>query len=198
MQEPGKEKITTQNDIIRYALGDYVAQIVPANNVGSEDFSALTIDEKRAIKIYTGCYYKEINDPLRNGTASPQLKAFAALLDLALTKSPKYKGRSIRVIQLNLSELDKFLDDHRKAALNAEQIEHEGFFSSSLPDSIYNKGNVVITVDGESGVFVKPLSSNPDENEVLFKKGSMFYVDVVIYDNVRQVWRVDLREESHD
>jgi hypothetical protein len=119
-------------------------------------------------------------------------------LDLALAKSPKFKGISIRVIKLNSSELDKFLDDHRAVALKGELIAHEGFFSSSLPESIYNKGNVVLIVDGETGVFVQPLSSNPDENEVLYKNGSMFYVDVVIYDNVRKIWQVDLRERSHD
>lgn len=161
--------------IIERALGSSAANInVPKG--GGDQFRHLPLEHQRAITAYTGQYYQQVNTPLRDGTASAAVQAYARLLNEALAVSPKYTGTVTRGIRLSGDKLTTFLAEHRQALVTGQGVVHRGFISTSKGGTAAFDGNVILHIQARNGVWVRPISLHERENEVLLAHGSRFNV----------------------
>lgn len=184
-QQQAKETITK-------ALGKSAASLNVPKNDGWEVFKPIPLEHQRAISAYTGSYYRAVNESLRAGTASPAQLRYADLVNEALRLSPTYQGRVTRGVSLSGNALKKFLDEHRQAMLEGSSIVHRGFISTSKGERAAFGGNVVLHIESRTGVYVRPISLHPGENEVLLKHGARFTVSKV--EQTGAQWHIYLEE----
>jgi SPP1 gp7 family putative phage head morphogenesis protein len=179
-------------ETIRKALGDSAASLNVPKGSGWEVFKPIPLEHLRAVTAYTGHHYRAVNEALRAGTASAAQLRYADLVNEALDLAPKYRGTVTRGISLSGSDLQKFLDEHRKALLDGSSVVHRGFISTSKGERAAFGGNVVLHIEARRGVFVKPISLHPGENEVLLRHGARFTVAKV--EQIGSQWHIYLEE----
>lgn len=145
----------------------------------------LTAEEAAAIRSYTGDTYRELNADLRAGkyASDPYLQAYVDAAQHGLAKMPKYVGRSIRGMGVGPDALERVLSTYRKGAI----VEDSAFVSSSSSEHAAFSGNVVLQINGKTGVDVSAFSKSPKEQEVLFMPGTRFMVDEVVQYNDKYV-----------
>ena len=160
------------------AFGQLAANMdVPATKAGAMTFRNVPLEHQRAITAYTGGIYREVNDSLRAGTASPAIQRYADLLNEALTLAPKYVGEATRGMTITGADLDKFLAIYREALVSGKAVHYQGFVSSTLGSTAAFDGNVIMHIKSKTGVHVNPISLHKGrENEVLLRHGTRFMV----------------------
>ena len=145
--------------------------------------NSISTKEKNALTEYTNSTYVEINGFLRGRKGFEELgenKAFLSLvdtLDKTLLKSPKFKTTTHRFVAFdNREKFNDFIGNIKNKGVFTEK----GFMSTStqgLSRFMDGKYRLKIEVKGKNGVLLKESSINPDENEVLFRKGSSFEIE---------------------
>jgi hypothetical protein len=136
----------------------------------------LTGWERLAIWMYTamgGRWYRDVNDPLREGRANDDTKALAHILTTGLQKLPRHAGLVYRGIRVE--NLASFL---RGYAVGTD-VQWPAFSSSSIEGDKALIGNVLFIVRSNNGRVVGPYADIQDEREVVFLPGSRFRVDGV-------------------
>lgn len=162
--------------VLEQSVGSFAAGMNVPERPGGKAFADVPLEHKRAIVAYTGSHYRTVNRALREGSASPETMRYAELLNEALSLSPKYQGEVTRGITLLGDELKQFVADHQKALVTGETVVHKGFISTSKGERAAFNGNVILHIDAKHGVYVRPLSLHPGENEVLLRHQARFNV----------------------
>lgn len=120
-----------------------------------------------AILAYTGSHFGQVNKQLREGQMDEGTYKYAAVLNRALKKMPKYDGVTRRGINVDQSVIDQY-----KPGM---VIEERGFTSTSMAKGF--SGNLRLEVHGKSGRDVSKISNHKSEAEVLFPAGTRFKVE---------------------
>jgi SPP1 gp7 family putative phage head morphogenesis protein len=133
-----------------------------------------------AIRSFTGSHYSTINRELRRpGVSRRSASEYERLLNQALAYSTKYVGESTRGIRLSGREFDEFMSGIREAFENGKTWSDNGFMSSSKGTQAAFGGNIKLHFQGKTGVYVRPISHHPSENEVLFGTEARFLVNKI-------------------
>ena len=148
--------------------------------VGKPNLKALSDGDKGAISIYTGSVYRKINDALREGKGkSAKFNKARDMINAALDKGKPYKGQCARGLSLSGQEFKDFMEKINTAYNSGSTWTEHGFMSSSRGDSAAFGGNIILMMDGKTGVDVASISRHPGEREVLFKAGTKWHVTSV-------------------
>ncbi|MGI8761254.1 MAG: ADP-ribosyltransferase [Jatrophihabitantaceae bacterium] len=139
-----------------------------AGAAGGRELSAA---DRTALDDYTSHHYVELNDYNRGvGTVSPQeatqLERRSQAVSDALAKLPPHEGTVYR--GTNLPE--DVLTNYR----SGETIREDAFTSASTDRPF--PGNAQYTIRSSNGKEVSGYSNVPNENEVLFDRGTRFRV----------------------
>ncbi len=137
----------------------------------------LNYDEEYAMKSYISSESYKINEKLRSeAVLTPEDYSFTNNLDSALSKMPRHEGTLTRSLEfLNQEDMVSFLKEHEKGSI----IEYTQYISTTK-GSIYNPDAPIqiIILYATAG---RDISSyNPGENEVLYEKGSRFFIADII------------------
>ncbi|MEV4667162.1 ADP-ribosyltransferase [Microbacterium sp. LWO12-1.2] len=134
----------------------------------------LTAADAAALGDYTGQGYRAMNDALRGKTAmTSDADTRAAAVSAALAKLPDRPGPAFRGTQLTPEQI---------AGYAPGQLHHEDGFTSTTSDPASAfPGNALFLVFSKHGKDVAAFSPHP-ESEVLFDKGTDFYVTSNFYD----------------
>lgn len=148
-----------------------------------EFLKTITKKEYNSLTEYTNSTYIELNGFLRGRKGFSELgndKSFMNLLntlDKTLEKSPKFETLTHRFI--SFEDRGKFKSFISNIKTNGTFTER-GFMSTSTEDLsrfMDGKYRVKIEIEGKNGRLLKESSINPDENEVLFRKGTSFNIE---------------------
>ena len=161
-----------------------VAKTLKQAIINEKEFlKTITKKEYNALTEYTNSTYIELNGFLRGRKGFSQLgndKSFINLLntiDKTLEKSPKFETLTYRFISFD--DRDKFKSFISNIKTNGTFTER-GFMSTSTEDLsrfMDGKYRIKIEIEGKNGRLLKESSINPDENEVLFRKGTSFNIE---------------------
>ena len=132
----------------------------------------LTDDEIGAVNRYTSAEAYTLNEKLRNRDILTQAEhSIVSGLDSALNKTVNYQGFVSRSLEFsNRFQLERFLSSHQVG----KRIEY-GAFTSFTSSGVHNQNaQIQLHVDSIKGKDIR--SFNPGENEVLYRRGSIFNV----------------------
>ncbi|MGU3408613.1 ADP-ribosyltransferase [Microbacterium sp. M1A1_1b] len=153
----------------------------------SEAYPTLTKDDVLGLYDYTTSHYGDMNDHLRDlhsPADAASLEADISRTTDAIAKLPPVEGTFYRGVQFDTSTLD--------GLQVGKPWSDEGFISTSTDPTKAFPGNTVLTIEGKTGVNVKPFSDVMREDEVLFQRHTQF--EVVSKELVDGKWRITLRE----
>jgi hypothetical protein len=142
--------------------------------IGSSSGVAFGGDDEAALGDYTDEGYHEINSELRSGAASSGVLARAEQVSTALRKLPDYGGDAQRGTTLTPAQIASYVPGQFRA---------EAAFTSTTRDATRTfDGNALFVISSKSGKDVSGYSRHRHEAEILFDKGSTFYVASNSYD----------------
>ncbi len=148
------------------------AGTVGGRNAGGQLLSEVDL---AALGDYTGSGYSTINDALRGGTAmTSDAERRSASISEALSKLPDKPGPAFRGTTLPAEKIASYVP--------GETRKEPGFTSSSSDQTRAFPGNVLFVIISKHGKDVAPYSSYV-ESEVLFDKGTNFYVTSNFFDH---------------
>ena len=155
--------------IIENSYGIKDPDLCPQIAKGEEYVKNLSPDVKKAVISYTGCAYGAINGGLRRerlfaGFSSDEFAYMVSRIDIAFKNSPPLEIPM--TVYRGVKNIHKLRDD-------------SGFSSCSLQKNVSKcfGGDNIFTITipvGSRIIFVKPISENPAEDEVLIDRGGMF------------------------
>nr|WP_246318663.1 ADP-ribosyltransferase [Leifsonia psychrotolerans] len=141
---------------------------------------------------YTTNAYDEMNKFLRDiptGSSRATLEAHITATTNALAKLPPVPGTSFRGMELRTGLLEQF-------EVGKPWSDPAFMSSSTSPLTAKNfTGEIMVTIEAQSGVDVSRISAYRPEAEVLFQRGTTFEV-VSKYQDTNGVWQIALREVS--
>jgi len=149
----------------------------------------LTRWERLLVWIYTtthGTWYQSINEPLRDGTPSDDVRALAHILGGALQKLPRHAGLVYRAIRV--ADLPSFLRGYQVGTT----VEWGAFSSATIDRAKVLIGNVIFIVGSNNGRVLGPYADHQDELEVVFLPNSRFRIDGVEHTSSKAI--IDLSE----
>ncbi|MBN9391086.1 MAG: hypothetical protein J0I20_23865 [Chloroflexi bacterium] len=209
LSKKGAKAFTTKNDGSLYnsykqgVKGKKEEKLANLNEIDTQ----MSSREKDSVFQYTALHYKDVNNSLRNmelGGLTPTVSEAQADSPDPLFKSgfmsnneDKFNEYKLGFTQNTVSALNKLppysgqVYRHDKLFPGFEEVYREGatvsdmaFTSSTYKASSLIKLSSVVDIltimNSKTGRFVKPLSINQHENEVLFKPGTQFKVRKVI------------------
>jgi uncharacterized protein YukE len=167
-----------------------------AESASGIERTATTVDDLAqmhtdVVQSYTGTSFRQLNTLARTGGQymSPQeveaLSRLSAKLSTALAMLPNYEGVVYR---------GTTLDEDLIAKYQPGSIVREDAFTSTSTDTPF-PGNTQFTITAVTGKEISKWSLIPDENEVLFDKGTRFRVmskdfdDGICYIHMRELPR---------
>lgn len=129
-----------------------------------EEKNKLSQVQIETIQEYCEFDYEKINSELRMPVGDEDLEVKANKLSAALSKLPGYKGEVIRFQPLN------------KDIKIGDVVTFKAFTSTSKKLDLSKKksGDKVFKISSINGKDISEISSRPEENEVLFDKGTKF------------------------
>jgi SPP1 gp7 family putative phage head morphogenesis protein len=134
----------------------------------------LTAEEAGAIRSYTGGIYGTLNNALRAGkyTSDLRLQAYVEAAQHGLEKMPKFQGLTSRGMTLHGQALENMLKAYQPGTI----FEEAAFISTSEGAKAAFGGNVFIRIHGKRGVDISQFSKYPGEREVLYMPGTQLRV----------------------
>lgn len=155
----------------------YKNSIEPKQDTKEVTNSILNDDEISAINSYIGFKSYILNDKLRNSIElSEEEKNIIDNLDNALDKLPRYKGNLQRSLYFETeNDVTKFINSYKVG----ETKEYKEFISTTKGGTYNRDGQVQIFIkDAKNGVDISSI--NEKEQEVLYKRNSIFYTDNIV------------------
>jgi hypothetical protein len=136
-----------------------------------------------AVRDYTEDHFQEVNGALRSGKVDPAQQKIINGVDEFLDKSPKRPGSTLRSFTIDDSEVERYASmlepgkefsdpAYMSTRKNPTLEDRLGFGQQLAP-----KGQVILRVNGKSGVDITNISLNPGEGEVLYPRGTKFVVE---------------------
>jgi NAD:arginine ADP-ribosyltransferase len=133
---------------------------------------SLTWDDRLAFTHYTGLGYEDLNEALRSDTLDASQHARVAALNTALEKLPAHHGPVVRGTDLPPDVLAQYQP--------GEVVTEKAFLSSTTDPVVAQSpafaGNVEFRIMSSTGRDISSFSLFPDEQEVLFRPRTRFYV----------------------
>lgn len=150
---------------IRRALELYADGFLPQE---IWDFG-LTKIEAAALYLYTTEDYQELNPELRQPSPRPEALSYAAMINRALSRLPKFRGLVKRGLSLPEDQLPLYREGSEISLPS---------FTSATADLMFGafERKHRFLIESQCGRDVSSFSSNPGEREVLFAAGSKFRV----------------------
>ncbi|MCI9247486.1 MAG: hypothetical protein HFJ30_10425 [Clostridia bacterium] len=152
----------------------------------------LTENEQYAMNKYISSDFYTINEKLRNNielTATE--KNLANDLDNALNKMPNYNGLVTRSIQLDQEQLSNFLKESQIDRI----VEYKAYTSTTTGERYNELSSVELYINSKSGKDIRKY--NESEQEILFKRGSLFKVkEIEKIKNTYHILLEDMNEEG--
>lgn len=166
-----RNKEFTENNNLRR---DFSRENVEKVTEVKKDDIILSDEEQYAINKYISSDFYSINEKLRNGIELTQQEmSLSDNLDRALDKLPIYDGIVTRSLQLNNNALQEFIDIHK-----VDKIVEYRAYSSTTKGGRYNElSNVELYINSKTGKNLEKY--NREEQEILFKRSSLFKVKEV-------------------
>lgn len=161
-----KEHYKTLEDITSGSAKNILKHAADKLKSVGPDYKNLSVTEAALVSMYSGSYYREVNNQLRSGLMTEKQYRFAMQLNDALSKIAPKPGVTRRGANLSPQDIQKY-----KPGMI---IEERGFTSSSKGSGF--GGNVKYEIHGKTGRDIQPLSFYPGEAEVLFRAGTRFKV----------------------
>lgn len=108
------------------------------------------------------------------GLISNPLKALVGKIDNALAKTKNYRGHVIRVLDFQFDEdYNEFIKDYVPGGI----IKYNSYISCSIKSDYNPDARVTIGIDSRHGKDIRKV--NPEEEEILYPRDSVFYVESV-------------------
>lgn len=133
--------------------------------------------EKAIVYKYSENDYEDINERLRKSKGI-DIDDFGTILSLCLEKLPDYKQLCYRAVELNTSEIKRYID----AFKNSKKITEYSFVSCSTSRLIAMqfRHNVLFRIQSKKGKDIQEIAKfglgNQNEKEILFKFNSQFSI----------------------
>lgn len=170
-------------DLQRRARDESGNSILVPQDMNYKEWKAKYIDmtekEKGAIREYSGPTAYNLNEKLRNATKlSQHEQEIVNNIDKGLDKLPNYAKTTYRQIGFDFQgkeEYNNFINQHK----NNSFIQYPQYLSTSKNCNDYevdNKLKVEITIEGKTGKDIRMLAGIKEENEVLFKRNTLFEI----------------------
>lgn len=169
------EEATAQLEALREGANGFADNLVgggagSSGIAGTRPSAAFSASDRAALLDYTGFGYAAMNAVLRGRQPSDaQVMARAEKVSEALAKLPPYRGAHVfRGTRLTDAEARSYAvgTTRRESAFTSATIQVDSTFP----------GNVMFYIVSKAGKYVASYSEHPDEQEVLFDKGTTFYV----------------------
>ena len=136
-----------------------------------KDDIMLSEKEQYAMNKYISSDFYVVNEKLRNGIdLNDYEKEMVNDLDKALNKIPRFDGLVTRSLELNEEQLNEFLKQHEIGNI----IEYPAYTSTTTGERYNRISNVELYINSKNGRDIRKY--NPKEQEILFKRGSLFRV----------------------
>jgi hypothetical protein len=165
--------LTTKSELLdRYV--DSVSPVIgtvdllaQSRNATMPSESRISSAEKQALYKYSDMEYLSINKQLREGVSDQVTSRRIELISQALRKLPEYKGLVYR--------RDSF-EAHMVKYVPGNIVEEPAFTSTSLSANATFSGNVLFTIKSKTGRDISQHARYPEEEEILFDRGTKFRV----------------------
>ena len=129
-------------------------------------------DDRLALADYTGSGYQDLNSALRSDALDASQHARVAALNNALEKLPAHDGPVVRGTNLPPDVLARYQP--------GEVITEKAFLSTTTDPAVAHSpafaGNVEFRILSSTGRDISSVSLFPEEQEILFRAGTKFYV----------------------
>lgn len=149
-------------------VGGSEVGMVASSGAADSGQAELNATDRAALADYTGDGFSEINEGLRAGKMSKDVQERAARLSDALGKLPDHSGEVFRGTTLTSDQIASYVPGQFRV--------EKAFTSTSSDRSQAFDGNMFFIMYSRSGKDVQKFSQMPGESEVLFDRGSTFYV----------------------
>lgn len=161
------KKFTEENNLKRAFSRENVEKMTKVQ----KDDIILSEKEQYAMNKYISSDFYVVNEKLRNGIdLSDDEKEMVNNLDKALNKIPRFDGIVTRSLELNEEQLNKFLKQHEIGNI----IEYPAYTSTTTGERYNRISNVELYINSKNGRDIRKYNSK--EQEILFKRGSLFRV----------------------
>lgn len=143
--------------------------------------NALSDDQRRAIKSYTGYVYRPMNEILRKGSTDKVHPSAVAnvkqMIDNMTSALSKSVTKERLIVSRGLQDANGFA---KTLGLTSEQlkdpavIQDRGFYSSACSIDSGFSGPKIYTIvpKGTQGMYVNPISEYPTENEFIIQRNT--------------------------
>lgn len=182
LQVSAAGRARSPSSIAAPSLNSYPRQALCFNSRSMRRFSThLNADEIAALRQYTKDGYLGVNSALRTDLEE-EVKETVELIDSALSKLPHYTGTSLY--------RGEFYNCHNEKKYTKGAEFYEKAYMSTSRDLTFPGEYRLEFIRHFSGRAIDQYSITPEENEVLFPRGTTFRVlDVVIQENgIRYVY----------
>lgn len=131
---------------------------------------------------YTTDKFQDVNSALRSGNVDKSTADFVKRLDATIAKAPKRAGVTLRSFDIEGEDGKKIAAMLTEGGTFTDAAYMSTRKTPTLTDSIAFKqkkmaaGQVVLRVEGKSGVDISAISKNPGEGEILYPRGTTFAV----------------------
>jgi hypothetical protein len=150
-------------------------------------------DDRLALADYTGSGYEDLNSALRSDALDASQHARVAALNNALEKLPAYDGPVVRGSNLPADVLARYQP--------GEVITEKAFLSTTTDPAVAHSpafaGNVEFRILSSTGRDISSVSLIPEEQEILFRAGTKFYVVDKTVDPLTRRTMIEMLELGH-
>ena len=150
-------------------------------------------DDQLALADYTGSGYEDLNSALRSDALDASQHARVAALNNALEKLPAHDGPVVRGSNLPPDVLARYQP--------GEVITEKAFLSTTTDPAVAHSpafaGNVEFRILSSTGRDISSVSLFPEEQEILFRAGTKFYVVNKTFDPLTGRTVIEMLELGH-
>lgn len=168
-------KIYTVGQIKKEASGlDWSANYsgTPPSNLADLNKAELGI-----LKTYTGGDYRRMNRSLRENLGQGPFGILAKMMNAALARCTKYKGITSRGLNIQGDDYNSFMEKIKTAFETGSPWRDFGMMSTSKGTTPAFGGNIILILEGKSGVDIAKISRYGAEKEVIFPSGVQWDVN---------------------
>jgi SPP1 gp7 family putative phage head morphogenesis protein len=169
-----------------------------------EKLRSLPTAQQTALTGYTGASYHGINEYLRTGKpASKSAIRTIQKMDEAFMKQAAEIPENVVLFRGTRPTAFVEWDALKNIPISdwiGQTLTDKGFISTSIIEKSGFKRDMNLEIrvpKGTKGIFVKPISKFPDEDEVTLDRGTVFRIDSVTKDNDMNVYHVDVTVIDH-
>jgi len=177
------KKFTEKNNLRRDFSRENVEKVTRINR----NDIIINEDEQNALNKYISSDFYSINEKLRNNMQlNNEELILADNLDKALNKMPNYDGLVTRSLELDQDKLQQFINIHQVDNI----VQYKAYTSTTKGEKYNEYSNVELYIYSKTGKNIEKY--NPEEQEILFKRNSLFKVKQI--EKINKVYHILLED----